>query len=434
MRPVGEARAEALGAVRRILIENLKLDRSPETIDPDVPLFGTGLGLDSVDAVELVVALETVLGVVLPEEMHAAVHLRTVNTVVDLVLALRGVGPTGALEAPAAPADDPEHRALREATALSVHPELVVVRLEGPDPFGALDALVPTDLYLRDGQMRQSLLLDDEARPIADLYVAHDDGALVVIAEGLAPASLEAALEGVAHRTLTDAHDVVSLHGPWAWELVARVLGEDLLSLPYLSFFHLEGGGTCFRGGKTGEYGYDLLLPKEHSPALVARLRELGAAWDLVDVSQATLTQARRESFFFDPACWRGEDVTPHELQLLWRCSERKGPIFRGAAALAARRPRERLTCLVAEVPLEGEVRLDGRAVGRVAHAGRSPSLGLHVGHALLDRAVATPGIEGLFVDGPAGPVPARAVSPPVLRNQSLLVDPRRDRYAERAR
>lgn len=427
-----DVREAVLGDVRRILVTHLKLDRDPAGLDPDVPLFGTGLGLDSVDAVELVVALETELGVLVPEEAQAPVHLRTLSTVVDLVLAQRGtaVMPIDALPRGEGPTDDAEMRALREATAFSRHPELLVVRLDGDDPFGDLDALVPTDLYLRDGQMRQSLFLDDAGRPIADVYVAHDDGGLFVIVEGMTREALDAYLGAVARRTFTDDHEVVSIHGPWAWELVAALLGEDLVALPYLSFFHLDDGGVCFRGGKTGEYGYDLLLPKERLAPFVERLHEVGAAWDLAEVSQRTLTQARRETFFYDPAPWRGLDVTPRELQLWWRCSERKGPIFRGAEALAARIPTERVACLVSTGPLEGPVAQSGTPVGRVVHAGWSPTLGRHVGHALVALEHARPGAPGLVVAS----AEAAIVSPPVIANRSLFVDPRRDRYADFAR
>lgn len=41
------------------IIEQLNLeDVTPGDIDPDVPLFGEGLGLDSIDALELIVMLE----------------------------------------------------------------------------------------------------------------------------------------------------------------------------------------------------------------------------------------------------------------------------------------------------------------------------------------------------------------------------------------
>jgi len=45
--------------IKRLLVEKLHLDGLvPEGIDDRMPLFGDGLGLDSVDALELVVALE----------------------------------------------------------------------------------------------------------------------------------------------------------------------------------------------------------------------------------------------------------------------------------------------------------------------------------------------------------------------------------------
>jgi acyl carrier protein len=50
--------------IKRLIVTSLNLDGvQPETIDDDAPLFGEGLGLDSVDALELVVALEKEFGI-----------------------------------------------------------------------------------------------------------------------------------------------------------------------------------------------------------------------------------------------------------------------------------------------------------------------------------------------------------------------------------
>ncbi|MCB9638008.1 MAG: hypothetical protein H6727_03775 [Myxococcales bacterium] len=51
-------RARLLEELKALLIENLHLSIQPDDIDPDAALFGSGLGLDSVDAVELIVAVE----------------------------------------------------------------------------------------------------------------------------------------------------------------------------------------------------------------------------------------------------------------------------------------------------------------------------------------------------------------------------------------
>jgi acyl carrier protein len=50
--------------IKRLIVESLNLEgMRPEMIEDETPLFGEGLGLDSVDALELVVALEKEFGI-----------------------------------------------------------------------------------------------------------------------------------------------------------------------------------------------------------------------------------------------------------------------------------------------------------------------------------------------------------------------------------
>ena len=80
-----EKRESTLNDVRDLLISSLKLPHSREELDPDIPLFGSGLGLDSIDAVMLVVDLETKFNVVLNAEENIEV-LRSINCLVDTIM------------------------------------------------------------------------------------------------------------------------------------------------------------------------------------------------------------------------------------------------------------------------------------------------------------------------------------------------------------
>ena len=79
-------RDEVLGQVRQMLISVLDVQRAPDEIDPDAPLFGTGLGLDSIDAVEVVVSMEELFGVKLADDAMVRAQMRTVNALVDVVI------------------------------------------------------------------------------------------------------------------------------------------------------------------------------------------------------------------------------------------------------------------------------------------------------------------------------------------------------------
>jgi len=72
--------------IKQLMVENLMLQIGPEEIGDDQPLFGPGsVGLDSVDALQLVVALDKNYGLKIADPEAARQILQSVTTIADTV-------------------------------------------------------------------------------------------------------------------------------------------------------------------------------------------------------------------------------------------------------------------------------------------------------------------------------------------------------------
>lgn len=71
--------------IKRLIVERLKLETDPSEIGDDEPLFGEGLGLDSIDALELVLGLEQEFGVKIEDEEVGGEALASVSALAAFV-------------------------------------------------------------------------------------------------------------------------------------------------------------------------------------------------------------------------------------------------------------------------------------------------------------------------------------------------------------
>ncbi len=85
MTPADDLKVE----IKQALVRSLRLPMTPEEIGDSIPLFGEGLGLDSIDVLELVLELERSFGVSILDEETGKTALRSVDTIAEFIVGER---------------------------------------------------------------------------------------------------------------------------------------------------------------------------------------------------------------------------------------------------------------------------------------------------------------------------------------------------------
>jgi len=335
-----------------------------------------------------------------------------------------------------------EMQGLRSSAGLCHADHVTVLHVDGRDAFDLLEYASTRRLYLRESQMRHTLLLGEDASVFADVYIGSADDGFYVLAEGPGEAELVAWLQelhrrrfpagSVAVRGLSAERITLGIDGPFAWEVASGLFGPVVVGMPYLTLLR-RGEVLCLRAGKTGEYGYLLLVPGSEAASLEGRLAQVGGPLGLVAVGREALDTCALENGHFTVRTCRetslARPLTPIELGLQWRVAYDKD--FVGAEALRARRTAGatvRATCFTANGLLApGQtVQLRGEDVGEVLAASHSPTLGAWVGTALLARRLAHPHVQ--LTAGNA--VQLTTQTTPLIDNLSLHIDPHKHSFA----
>ena len=78
---------ELIDKLRKEIIQQLNLeDMNPEDIDPDSALFGEGLGLDSIDALEIIVLLEKNYGIKIEDPKQGKTIFSSIRVLANYIL------------------------------------------------------------------------------------------------------------------------------------------------------------------------------------------------------------------------------------------------------------------------------------------------------------------------------------------------------------
>ncbi len=334
--------------------------------------------------------------------------------------------------------------ALRNSAGLSHASHVAIVRVEGAGALEFLQTASTQSPYVREGRVRHTLFLKDDGSVFADAFMVNVSEGFFVLAEG--PGEDEIVLwltsvkdrspahAGVAIRGMRSEWVAFGIDGPYAWEVVSGALGPSVLGMPYLSLMRRDDV-LCVRAGKTGEYGYLLLVPRASAGEVEANLVRVGGPLDLAIVTRDALDVCALENWHFSMRTLRETNfvskLTPVELQLQWGIVYTRE--FVGAEALRAHRAeaKARVTCFVAEGPIATGQRIElaGEHVGEVLAACASPTLGHTVGAALLELRFAHPHVTFRARDPD---LPLRTVTASLVDNASLHVQPHKHSYATR--
>jgi len=322
-----------------------------------------------------------------------------------------------------------EHLHTRAKASLFDVSHMGQVRLLGDAAVAALEALVPGDLQaLKPMRMRYTMFTDDKAGILDDLMVTRvEDGLFVVVNASCKEADIahmRAGLpKGVSVEYLDD-RALLALQGPAAVDVMARLAGEAVRTMPFMSAADIDVGGfACFvtRSGYTGEDGFEISVASADADAFARRL--------LAEAEVEPAGLGARDSLRLEAGlCLYGHDIdtttSPIEAGLVWTISKRRREAggFPGAAVIqdqlanGVTRKRVGIRPEGRVVAREHTAIVDagGSPIGEITSGGFGPSAGGPVGMGYVATDSAQVGMDvSLLVRG--APRPAQVAAMPFV-------------------
>ncbi|MDI3340362.1 MAG: glycine cleavage system aminomethyltransferase GcvT [Sphaerobacter sp.] len=304
-----------------------------------------------------------------------------------------------------------EHRTVRTAAGLFDLGHMGQVTVGGPDAEPFLQYVTTNDVAaLAPGEAQYSMLLYPDGGVVDDIIVYRcpsGDGYFVVINAANTDKDLAWLAEQRAKRadldvTVTNVSDrtgMLAIQGPKSQEILQQLTPVDLQTIAYFHAAEAEVDGVrCLvaRTGYTGEDGFEIYCPIEHTVRLWDRLLEVGAPAGLQPIGLGARDTLRLEARMPLYGNEISAEISPLEAGLGFAVALDKGD-FIGRDALARQKAEGVRRRLVGFKLVERggvprthyEVQVDGRTVGLVTSGTTSPTLGENIGLALVERDVA---------------------------------------------
>jgi aminomethyltransferase len=327
-----------------------------------------------------------------------------------------------------------EYQIIRDAVGVTDFSFVQKFRVSGDTGVDLLDKLFAGNVAkIRFCRVLHTFLADDQGNLAADVYVANNDEDFIVLCESIVDdAGLKKLFEksGVSVggegglEDITESHVVISIDGYHAWKVVKELFGADVLGLPYLSVetYPYEGSHVLlFRAGKTCEFGYLLMAPKEIGGKLMEATLALAQKYEGGLCGVDIHNELRLEGRFFNIFAEGARVKDPLPLGLQWMVDFDKES-FLGSDAILQRRSeglKNKIIGVKADLPADGlkvddPLFCEGRQVGSVQAVCFSQVLNAPVGLALFPLDMAYAGLR-FNVQKPDGPQVQTISMPPIM-------------------
>lgn len=440
-----QERDRVLKKVKQIIIERLNLDLSIEEIDDDSPLFGMGLGLDSIDSLELVVGVEDEFEVqIMDEDIEAFL---SVNALVDFILH-NGAPPAmepyrSSPDADAQPWIAQYVKLREEAFFYETRCRLIELP-EGDDTMALISRVVTgRDILLEPNRMLHSAILDDHGRILDFIYVLMFENKFWLVMgpdaiEAQAFLASEAEKAGIAMSVMDDQYSFLSLEGPYSWKAIKAVAGFEITGLTYLSFMEPVLADETYvlcRAGVTNEYGFRMIVPRRNHHKLIEAIEAHAEFGIRLNRDQAlikqVLTCASTEVRFPLLDVSVPKLANPVEYELRWMIDFRKTD-YPGKRAIDHMIPNfdfKVIGFVVSEYMSDadyssltdgGLVYLEDQCIGKVLNLQKSIGIDQYIGYALLEKAWAYVGNQEYSLGKGGAEISLRTIATPMLVTKSM--------------
>jgi len=298
-----------------------------------------------------------------------------------------------------------EQAATREAVALYDQTSFGKLLVQGPDALTLLQHLCMRHVDTPVGQMVYTPMLNDRGGHESDLTLLRlaSDAFLLITGSAQVTRDMDwirrhmAPHSGVYLTDVTAMYSVLSLMGPMAPELMARVSPDDVSrqALPLRSTREIDLGHArvrVVRMSYVGGLGFELYVPIEMTRHVYQTLHTAGLALGLRDAGYYALDALRTERARRAWGAELGPGETPLDARMLSALPADKSPPFKGQQALRDQWPATSHIKLVRVLATQPDPYLwggeplviDGQTVGEITSVGWGHEAGACVGMAYL--------------------------------------------------